>query len=424
MDKRLEELVNFAKEKYGLYEYYLHTFKINRSTTIFKDTVYSLSMEWFPNHIKNWDDEIYNPEGTACIEIDIHSRKTNRVIFSKGISTVDGMTFDLNNRDKIIKWIEEETGLNYGRQFEFWREEERAFHFKECIDGVAVSPSGNIEVNLDKEGRLILFSIYGQFPSEKLVKLDKYSLSVEQVEKLANEQLKLVEFPVTEKKKLVPAFAIEEIYMKNSDFSTLPYEVFVDDKFSLQLDKVIEWEDKNNVQEAFQSKRISLIENVTPDQAFQREPHPDLRPITEEEIKKCVRSITNFLSQEYTNDSGNWVLKSLYRDKGYIHGTLIAKEQKERVFKRKVKLFIDAETYEVVNYMDNMPFLEMYMELEEAEEIKVAKEEAFEKLKDFFELTPYYVYDFEKGNYVLCGKLDCQYAVKANNGEVVELNKL
>ena len=198
------------------------------------------------------------PEGTACIEIDIHSRKTKRVIFSKGISTVDGMTFDLNNRDKIIKWIEKETGLIYGRQFEFWREEERELHFKECIDGIAVSPSGNIEVKLDNEGRLILFSIYGQFPSEKLVKLDKYSLSLEQIEKIANEQLKLVEFPQIEQKKLIPAFAIEEIYIKNNDLSTLPYEVFVkNDNFSLQLDKVIEWED-NNVQEAFRHLRNSL----------------------------------------------------------------------------------------------------------------------------------------------------------------------
>ena len=379
-------------------------------------------MEWLPNHIKNWGDETYNPEGTVCIEIDIHSRKTKRAIFSKGISSVDGMTFDLNNRDEIIKWIEKETGLNYGRQFKFWKEEERELHFKECIDGVAVSPSGNIEVKLDTEGRLILFSIYGQFPSEKLVKREKYLLSLEQIEKLAEEQFKLFEFPVIEQKKLVPVFAIEEIYIKNNGLSTLPYEFFVDDKFSLQMDKVIEWDD--NIQKTFQSKILSLIENVTPDQAFQCEPHPNLQPITEEEIKKCVNNIKKFLSQEYTNDSGKWALKSLYRDKGYIHATLKAKEQKECIFKRKVKLFIDAETYQVLNYMDNKSFLEMYMELEEAEEIKVAKEEAFEKLKDFIELTPYYVFDFEQGYYVLCGKLDCQYAVKANNGEVVELNEL
>ncbi|MGN7479861.1 hypothetical protein ACTHOQ_18750, partial [Solibacillus silvestris] len=387
------------------------------------DTVYSLSMEWFPNHIKNWDDETYNPEGTGVIEIDIQSRKTKRVIFSKGISTIDdGMTFDLKNRDEIIKWIEKETGLDYGRQFKLWREEERELHFKECIDGVAVSPSGNIELKLDKEGRLLLFSVYGQFPSERLVKKEKYLLSLEQIEKLANGQLKLVEFPVIEQKRLIPAFALEEIYIRNNGHSTLPYEFFVDDKFSLQMDKVIEWNDYS--QKPFQAEIISLIENVTPDQAFQCEPHPDLRTISEEEIKKCVSNIKKFLSQEYANDSGKWALKSLYRDKGYIHATLKAKEQKERIFKRKLKLFIDAETYQVLNFMDNKPFLEMYMGLEKTDEIKVVKEEAFEKLKDFIELTPYYVFDREQGCYVLCGKLDCQYAVKASNGEVVELNEL
>lgn len=66
----------------------------------------------------------------------------------------------------------------------------------------------------------------------------------------------------------------------------------------------------------------------------------------------------------------------------------------------------------------------MYMELKEVDEIKVTKEKAFEQLKDFIQLTPYYVYDFEEGYYVLCGKLDCQYAVKACNGEIVELSEL
>lgn len=422
MDKRIKELIDFTREKYCLHDYYLHTFVIHRNTTIFKDTDYRLSMEWFPNHIKNWDDETYNPEGTASIEIDIHSRRTKHVIFSKGITTVDGMTFDLNNRDEIIEWIEKETGLIYGSQFEFWKEEEWELHFKECINGVAVSPSGYIEFKLDKEGKLTLFSVYGHFPTEKLIKQEIYLLSLEQVEELAKEQLNLVEFPVVEQKKLIPAFAIEEIYIKNDCSSTLAYEFFVDDKFSLQMDKVIEWED--HIQKPFQGKILSLIENVTPDQAFQREPHPDLRPITEEEIKKCVSTIQKFLSQEYKNDSGKWALRSLYRDKGYIHATLNAKEQKERVFKRKVKLFIDSETFEVLNYMDNKPFLETYMDLKEAEEIQIAKEEAFEKLNDFITLTPYYVYDFEQGYYVLCGKLDCQYAVKANNGEVVDLSEL
>lgn len=421
MDKRIQDLVDFTRDKYGLSQYYLHKWDILRSITIFKNTVYRLSMEWFPNHIKDWDDETYNPEGTACIEVDIHSRKLKSLIFSGGISYVNRMKFDLNHKDEIIHWIEKETGLNYGKQFEFWKQEGRELHFKECIDGVKVSPSGYIELKLDEEGKLTFFSVIGQFPSKKLVKQETYGLSLEQVEGLAKEQLKLVEFPVEKQNTLVPAYAIEEIYIKNDGSSTLPYKFFVDDQPRVQMDKVMEWD--HQTQEPFHRKAISFVENVTPEQAFRCEPHPDLQPITEEEMIKCISAIQKFLSQAYADDSGKWVLQSLHRDKGYIHATLKVKELKERVFKRKMKLFIDSKTYEVLNYLDNEPLFAMYTELKEAEEIKVTKEEAFEKLKDFIMLTPYYVYDFEQGCYVLCGKLDCHYAVKASNGEVVALSE-
>lgn len=424
MDKRIEELIQHTKEKYGLHEYYLHSCDIYRSKDIFKNTFYTLSMEWFPNHIQNWDDEIYNPEGTACIDIDIHSRKIKSITFSGGKSKVDGIAFDLNNRDELINWIEKETDLHYGRQFVFWKEEDGELYFKECIDGVAVSPSGSIHVKLDEKGRLTSFSVYGQFPSNQLIKHEEYSLSFEQVKNVAKEQLKFIKMPVFEQKKIIPVFAIEEIYIKNKDYATLPYEFFVDDHFSLKMDKVIEW-DHPLQNQTFQRKIISLDEKITSDQAFQCEGHPDLRPITEEEVEKCFKHIKDLLSQEYANDSGKWMLKSLYRDKGYIHATLKAKEQNECVYNRKMMLFIDAKTYEVLNYMDNKLLLEeMYKEMKEAEEVNITQDEAFEKLKNFIELTPYYVYDFEKGHYVLCGKLDCEYAVKANNGQVVELKDL
>lgn len=145
----------------------------------------------------------------------------------------------MKNRNEIIKWIENESGLIYGKQFEFRKQEKRAIYFNECIDGVRVSNSGNIEVKLDEEGRLTLFSVYGQFPSEKLIRHEKYTLSLKQIEVLAKEQLKLVEFPIVEQKKLVPAFAIEEIYIKNSGLSTLSFD---DNHCTIQMDKIIEWD--------------------------------------------------------------------------------------------------------------------------------------------------------------------------------------
>ncbi|MGG0718185.1 hypothetical protein ABE096_11435 [Robertmurraya massiliosenegalensis] len=63
-------------------------------------------------------------------------------------------------------------------------------------------------------------------------------------------------------------------------------------------------------------------------------------------------------------------------------------------------------------------------EFEVAETVAMTKEEAFEKLKDRFELKLYYVYDFEQNKYLLCGKLDCQYGVHAGSGELVLLDDL
>lgn len=422
MEERIKDLVDFTREKYGLAEYDLHTWDICRHKTIFKDTVYTLSMEWFPNHEKDWEDEGCNPKGTAFIEIDIHTRKVKKIIFVGGISYTDSMTFDCNDNAEIIKWIEKEAGLKYGQQFEFWKEKGRVLHFRGCIDGVAVSPSVYIELRLDEAGKLTLFSIYGQFPNESLVKHEEYVLSIDQIEERAKKQLTLVEFPVEKKKKLVSVYAIEEIYIKNDCSSTIPFEFIVDVKAYLQINKEIEWD--HQIKKPFHKKELSLDEEITPEQAFQCEPHPDLQPITEDEIPKCIEAIQKFLSQEYTNDSGRWVLKSLHRDKGYIQAILKAKEQKERAFNRKLKLFIDSKTYEALNYTDNEPLLDIYKDLTAAEEIKVTNEEAYEKLKDMMELKPYYVYDFEQGYYVLCGKLDCHYAVKASSGEVVEVSEL
>lgn len=58
------------------------------------------------------------------------------------------------------------------------------------------------------------------------------------------------------------------------------------------------------------------------------------------------------------------------------------------------------------------------------DKVTISKEEAFEKLRDLFELKPYYVYDFKQKQYVLCGKLDCKYGVNAANGEVIALDDL
>lgn len=422
MDVRIQELIDFTKTKFGLDNYYLQRHQFYRSVNIFNETDYILSMEWFPNHALQEDDGS-NPEGTASIEIDLKSRKFKSAIFVMGKSYAkDGVMFaNLHTKD-IIKWVEDETGLTYGKQFQIYKEDEGEIHFKECISGIDVSPSGSIEVKFNQEGQLTFFAVNGQFPTMEMIIKETYSLSFEKVERIANEQLKLIEFPSFEQKKIFPVYAVEEIYVMNDQTSTIPFEFIVDVRAFLQIDKTLNWDKPTN--QSFDRKEISWIEDITTEQAFSFEPSPDSYPILKTEQEKCVTAVHDFLRQEYPKDSGKWILKTLHRDKGYIHAILRTNKQDNRVFQRKLMIMIDAKNLQAVNYMDNKPMLEIYDQFQVSDKVAITKEEAYEKLKSLFELKPYYVYDFKQKQYVLCGKLDCQYGVNASNGEVIALDDL
>ncbi len=421
MDARIQELIDFTREKFGLWNYYLESHSFNRSVNIFNKTTYTMSMEWFPNEVAEPVDEDENPDGTAVIEVDIHTVKFQSAIFVMGQTFAkNGVTF--SGRNEIISWVEQETGLEYRQQFQLRKEEKGELHFSECIDGVSVSPAGMIDVKFDQDGRLTSFSSYGHFPSKEMVKVEPYILTLEKIEDIAKEQLKLLEFPLFEQKRLLAAYAVEEIYVRNDQTSTIPFEIIVDVKGYLKIDKALEWDE--SLDTTFIRKELKWYEEITAEQAFSGEASPDSFPITEAEQEKCVIVVRDLLRKEYPNDSGIWILKSLHRERGYIHAILRANKQDNRVFQRKMNVMIDPKILRAVNYMDNLMMLEMFDEFEVPEKVVISKDEAYEKLKGKFELTPYYVYDFKQNQYVLCGKIDCHYGVNATTGEVVGLDEL
>lgn len=423
MNSRIEEVIELTRSKFGLDNYYLKRYQFDRSVNIFKETVYTMCMEWFPNHATVQEDDDSNPQGTAIIEIDINSLKFKSAIFVMGETFAQyGVKFATPYKSSIIKWIEQETGLTYGKQFQLQKEEDGNIYFRECINGVAVSPSGSIEIKLNQEGKLTFFSIHGHFPSKELIREEEFSLSLDSLSHLKKEQLKLVEFPSYEQKKIYPVYAVEEIYITNDQRLTIPFEFIVDKRSYLTINKTFYWE--SPISESFDREKITMTEEITEEQAYSCEPSPDSFPISKEEQEKCVLAIKDFLRQEYPNDTGNWVLKYLYRDKGYIHAVLKANKQDDLVFERKVKVFIDAKRLQVVNYMDNKPMLEIFDQFHAPEKVTITKNEAYEKIKELFVLKPYYVYDFKQNLYVLCGKLDCEYGVIASNGKIIALDDL
>ncbi|RDW17267.1 hypothetical protein [Oceanobacillus chungangensis] len=423
MDTRIKELIDSTKLKFGLDNYYLARQSLKRNVNIFNETTYTLNMEWFPNHEKQTEDEDSNPEGTAVIDIELNSLMIESVIFVGGKSFANGIKFNKYDREEIIKWIEQEARITYGKQFEFHKEVEDELYFKECIDGVAVSPYGFIEIRSDQEGRLTLFAIHGQFPAKEMIKGDVFSLTLGDVTPIVKEQLKLIEVPSHEHQRFIPVYGIEEIYITNDNqASTIPFEFIVNARSYLKVNESLYWD--NPLDKPFDGLKINWTEEVTAAQAISNERSPDSFPITEQEQEKCIIAVNDFLRREYADDSGKWKLKTLHRDKGYIHATLRAAHQNNHIFQRKITIIIDAKRFKVLNYIDNKPMLAMFEEFEEAEKVTIVKEDAYEKIQHLLELKPYYVYDFEQKQYVLCGKLDCQYGVDAANGKVVRLGDL
>ncbi|MCC3357900.1 hypothetical protein [Bacillus sp. REN16] len=421
MDTRIQELVDLTREKFGLWDYYLKSHSFNRNVTIFNETNYSLSMEWLPNDVKEPVDEDENPDGTAAIDIDIQTRRFQSAIFVMGQTFAkNGVTFA--DKNDIIQWIEQETGLMYEQQFQLRKEEDGELQFSECIDGIRVSPSGYIEVKFDQDGRLTSFSVHGHFPTKEMVKVEPYKLDFKKIEDIAKEQLKLLEFPLFDQERLVAAYAVEEIYVRNDQTSTIPFETNVDVRGYLKLDQALYWDEP--LEHKFERKEFNWHKEVTVEQAFSGEASPDLQPITEVEQEKCIGVVRDFLRQEYPNDSGIWILKSLHRENGYIHAILRTNRQDQRVFQRKMNVIIDSKTLQAVNYMDNQMMWEMFDKFEAPGKVVIRKEEAYEILKEKYELIPYYVYDFDQNQYVLCGKIDCQFAVNASTGKVVTLDEL
>ncbi|MCC9090311.1 hypothetical protein [Bacillus pumilus] len=426
MNANIQQLIDQTRMKFGLDHYHLKRHGFYRYVNMFNETIYKLNMEWFPPYETEPEDDDLNPDGTAVIEVNLNTGQVESAVFVMGKTYAKkGVQFDNAHPNEVIKWIEQETNLIYGEHFHLHKEKEGELLFEEKMDDVPVTPSGMIEVKWDEHGQLIYFIHHGPFLAKKMLRAEKYSLFIEMIESLAQQQVQRVEWPSFDQNKIRPVYALEEVYIKNDGTGTIPFEDTIQEHHCFNINKFIEWEVP--ISEPFVGKELNIQEDISADQAFSCEPSPDTMPISEEEKDKCLKAVQIFLRQEYPNDTGKWILLSLHRDHGYIHATVKANTQEKSVLTGKIMIFIDAYTFEAVNYIDRQQMFKMcgmLDELQSPDKITLSKEEAFEKLREYLELTPIYVFDFAQKQYVLCGKLDCHYGVDAASGEVIPLQDI
>src|SRR5690606_770085 len=122
--------------------------------------------------------------------------------------------------------------------------------------------------------------------------------------------------------------------------------------------------------------------------------------------------VTAFLRMKFPQDSGKWMLKTISRDEMYLIAELEPTCEDEIFPLSKMRVFLDPEHLEVINYIDKMSFVnDMFASCTPPEPVAVTKEEAFRQIKDHISLSPVYVYDAALRQYRLYGKLDCSFGI-------------
>lgn len=426
LNANIQQLIDQTKAKFGLDLYHLKRHSFHRYVNMFNETIYTFNMEWFPSHETEPEDDDLNPDGTAIIEVNLNTGQVETVIFVMDKTYAQhGVTFKRPYPAHVIQWIEQETGLIYGEHFHMHQKEKGGLFFEEVIDGVKVTPSGRIEVKWDEHGQLMYFTHHGPFLAKTLLRAEEYVLSIDKLENLAEQQVQQFQWPSFEHNRIRTIYALEEIYVKNDGTGTIPFEIGREETLCIHMNEIIEWNEPLN--KAFEKKEMNIHEDISAEQAFSLEPSPDTIPISKEEQTECIKAVRTFLAQKYSKDTGKWVLKTLHRDHGYIHAILKTNGQEGSGFMDKIKVFIDASSFEAVNYIDKKEMFQVCGILspsQAASEITVSQKEAFEKLRERLELTPIYVYDEAQKQYVLCGKLDCHDGIDAESGEVFSLKDL
>lgn len=421
MEEQVEAFVHNVQERFGLEHYALqrhhYFYEINGG-----QTSYLLSMEWFPNDHGEVDED-FNPDGTASIDVDIHTGQVKRIIFVQETSLAVGGDYPQEmDTESVIEWVETLTGLTFGKQFQLLSETDRKFNFQAVVDNIPVYPSGTINVAFNEDNKLCVFSVDGVFPKEEEVEWEPFSLTPEKADHIAKKQCELVEIPFEQDEKWLPVYTIEEVFLANDGVTTIPFEADAPDRLLIRANEVMEWD--HPLDQPFNGEEIDFSPEISEETALANEDHPDTFPLTSAEQTACTKAVLDFLRRVYPNASGEWVLKKLYPQNGYIHATLSPVKQDPRIFHRKLQIVLNREACNVVNYVDNTALLDMFNHFQKAESAVLTQEEAYRKLQEYVTIMPRYVYNEAQASYILCGKIDCDYGIHAVTEELMPLDDL
>jgi hypothetical protein len=430
LDARLRRLAEWSRETVGLEAYGLHEAHLYMERRL-EGLCPVFSMEWVPVGVQAGREEGVLPEGTAVVEVELQSGRLIRLMFVGGRTFADKLRFNKEDVQGIIGWLDQTTGLDVERQVRLVEREKGRLVFQTHCDGIPLVPTGRIEVELDGQGRLALFSVVGEFPDVSRIETETFDLDFDrEMEETAFDQLKLMTIPVMERKQWVRVYALEEVFVSTDRRTLLPCST--DERAAVPVERIMEWQEfpqdpqRNASRKPFERRPLFPRKtDLTVDEALALAADPAAYSLSEQEITAVVENVRTFLRTEFPAESGKWTLTHITRDETNVVAKLEPVRKEDRFPERKMKVILDAERFEVINYLDGESmFSELFASFAGPEPAAVSKEEAFERLKGRITLSPAYVYDFARQRYILCGKLDCEYGVLASGGDVVALREL
>ncbi|WP_313532983.1 hypothetical protein [Exiguobacterium sp.] len=413
-----KQLTEHIQEKYQLTDSILHESSYVQDK-MNDQTVYSFETFWIPygTSIIEEDDGTMLPEGTVQIAINPVTKRTTTLSLHGSI-LVHSVPNDLRDISTRIAWLESETGMIHGTHFMLEEENETFFSYVSCYDGVQLSPGCFIHLTLTENGQLDELFIYGPHPLEHRVESKSFTLTLEEIKSLIQQQIKWFSYLKTGHQY---AHTVAETFVTQEGTILVPSKL--DFTTSIEVNDVLTWtglSSKTHKRHPFQSG-----ETVTANDVITQTQHPDFRPIPQETVSACRAVINGIIQSEYPADSGQWVLRHIYRQDPYLAVTLSHAHPTSYADQyRRVPILLDAKTLQWIDLVDYQEYHAAFASVTAPELEDHQQDIIFNALRPYLSLTPRYVFDASKGQYVLCGLLDSNHAYLPATNEVVLLRDL
>ena len=418
MDTLTKQLTEYMLEKYRLTDYVLHesSYTQNKKND---QTAYSFETFWIPRgtSIIEEEDGTMLPEGTVQIAINPVTKHTTTLSLHGPIS-LHSVPDDLRDPTTRIAWLESETGMIHDTHFMLEEDDETFFSYVSCHDGIRLSPGCFIHLTLTENGQLDELFLYGPHPLDHHVNQESFALTLEDIESLTKQQIKWFSYPKTGHQY---AHTVAETFMTQEGAILVPSKL--DFTSSIEVNDVLSWTglpSKTHKRHPDQSG-----ETVTANDVIRQIEHPDFHPIPQETINDCRTLIKDIIQNEYPADSGQWTIRYIYRQHPYLAVTLSRAHPTSYIDQqRRVTILLDEKTLDWISLTDDQE-LHTALASDTPPELEDDQQDViFNALRPYLLLTPRYVFDVSKGQYILCGLLDSNHAYLPATNEVVLLRDL